>query len=130
MQIWIHLTDLKVRQQAAAICMALRGGPQEVIRQISPVELQFGGNIAGRPLDPVSYIRTVLAMRFAQLDDETRLQAMTELWALDKHPGENINELQTRFQEVRDRAAREGGFQMSTEGSALQIIRALGITSA
>ena len=42
-------------------------------------------------------------MRFAQLDDESRLQAMTELWAFDKHSGENINELLARFQVVREK---------------------------
>ena len=97
------MADLNVRQQAAAICMCLKGTAQEVIRQISPAELQFGGIVGGRQLDPVSYILVVLAMRFAQLDDESRLQAMTELWAFDKHPGENINELLARFQVVRDR---------------------------
>lgn len=68
-------------------------------------------------------------MRFAQFDDESRLQAMTELWAFDKYPGENINELLVRFQVVRDRAAREGNFQMTSGGSALQIIKAAGISS-
>ena len=97
MQIWVHLTDLNVRQQAAAICMALRGTAQEMIRQISPTELQFGGVVGGRQLDPVSYILVVLALRFAQLDDESRLQAMTELWAFDKHSGENVNELLAAF---------------------------------
>ena len=43
MQIWIHLTDLIARQQAAAICMALGGGAQQMIRQVSPQELQHGG---------------------------------------------------------------------------------------
>ena len=91
MQIWVHLTDLNVRQQAAAICMALRGTAQEMIRQISPAELQFGGIVGNRPLDPVSYILVVLAIRFAQLDDESRLQAMTELWAFDRMPGEDVS---------------------------------------
>ena len=100
MQIWIHLTDLNVRQQAAAICMALRGGAQQMIRQISPQELQHGGIIGGVQLDPVSYILTVLAIRFAQLDDKSRLQSMTELWAFDKHPGEDINSLLARYDVV------------------------------
>ena len=78
-----------------------------MIRQISPQELQHGGIIGGIPLDPVSYILTVLAIRFAQLDDESRLQAMTELWAFDEHSGENINELLARFQVVREREQRE-----------------------
>ena len=28
MQIWVHMTDLNVRQQAAAICMCLKGTAQ------------------------------------------------------------------------------------------------------
>ena len=127
MQIWIHLTDLNVRQQAAAICMALRGGAQQMIRQISPQELQHGGRIGGVPLDPVSYILTVLAIRFAQLDDESRLQSMTELWAFDKQPGEDINSLLARYDVVRERAYREGNFALTWEGASLQLIRACGI---
>lgn len=55
MQLWVHLTDLIVQQHAAAICRELGGGAQEMIRQISPVERQLGGIIAGRRLDPVSH---------------------------------------------------------------------------
>ena len=65
-------------------------------------------------------------MRFAQLDDESRLQAMTKLSACDKYPGENISELFARFNVERGRAAREGGFQVTSEGSALQLIKAVG----
>ena len=113
---WVHLTDLNVRQQAAAICMALRGGAQQIIRQISPQDLQHGGIIGGVQLGPASYILTVLAIRFAQLDDESRLQAMTELWAFDKLPGEDINTFLAEYDVMRERASRAGSVRQGGHG--------------
>ena len=91
MQIWTHLTDLNTQQQAAAICMALKGRAQRLIRQLSPQEIQHGGTIDGVQLDPVSYIFTVLAIQFTPLDDKSKVQTMAQLWTLDKLPGEDIS---------------------------------------
>eukprot|EP00969_Alexandrium_andersonii_P056582 2494995-Alexandrium_andersonii.AAC.1 len=59
--------------------------------QISVQELTNGGTIGGVPLDPMSYIVAGLQLRFAQLDDETRLVAATRLRAVARHQHESIN---------------------------------------
>eukprot|EP00969_Alexandrium_andersonii_P016071 703352-Alexandrium_andersonii.AAC.1 len=61
-------------------------------------------------LDPVSYIVAGLQSRFAQLDDETRLAAATQLQAFARHQHESINATLARFDLVRNRAATEGNY--------------------
>ena len=68
MQAWIHMTDLNEQQQAASICMCLKGTAQETVRQINPTEAQFDNIVKGERSNPVSYILTVLATRFATLE--------------------------------------------------------------
>ena len=94
---------------------------------ISPQEIMTGGWRDGRLLDPVTYLLGALQLRFANLEEETRLQSMTEMLAFSRRPGENINALLARYEVVRQRAANEGHFVMSIEGCALQILRAVGI---
>ena len=74
--------------------------------------------------DPVTYLLGALQLRFANLEEETRLQSMTEMLAFARRQGEDINALLTRYEVVRQRAANEGRFVMSVERSALQILRA------
>ena len=62
--------------------------------------------------------------RFGQLDEETRLAAMTEMLAFTRHPNESINMVLSRYDLVRGRARDEGNFVMSVEGAALQLLRA------
>ena len=120
------LTDLAPHQQAAAIIMRLGGQAREFARCMSPQEIIAGGWRGGVLYDPVTYLLGALQLRFANLEEETRLQSMTEMLAFARRQGEVINALLTRYEVVRQRAANEGRFVMSVEGSALQILRAVG----
>jgi hypothetical protein len=71
-----------------------------------------------------------LQLRFANLEEESRLQSMTEMLAFARKPGENVNALLARYEVVRQRAANEGRFVMSIEGCALQLLRATGVQPA
>jgi len=112
LMLWIMLTDLSPPQQASAIILQLEGTAREVARTIQPNEILFGGVINGQQLDPVSYVITGLYGRFGQLEEETRIAAMTEMLAFAKRSGENINAVLTRYELVRNRAATEGNFTM------------------
>ena len=125
--LWVMLTDLAPHQQCSAIIMRLGGPAREFARMISPQEIMTGGIRNGRLLDPVSYLLGALQLRFSNLEEETRLQSMTEMLAFTRKPGENINALLARYEVVRQRAANEGHFVMSIEGCALQILRAVGV---
>ena len=114
--IWIMLTDLQPHQQCAAIIMWLGGAAREVSRMITPQAMINGGVRNGVQLDPVTYLLGALQVRFAALEEESRLTSMTEFLAFGRKPGESINALLARYETVRQRAAIEGQFVMSVEG--------------
>ena len=89
---------------------------------ITPQEIVAGGWRNGQLLDPVTYLLGALQLRFASLEEETRLQSMTEMLAFSRRSGESINSMLARYEVVRQRAANEGHFVMSIEGCALQIL--------
>ena len=120
---WVMLTDLLPHQQAAAILMRLTGAARELTRTMTGDEILNGAMYEGGWHDPVGYILAGLRARFGQLDEETRLAAMTEMLAFIRHPNENINQLLDRFQLVRQRAEVEGNYVESVEGCALTLLR-------
>ena len=73
--LWVMLTDLAPHQQCAAIIMRLGGQARELARMISPQEIVTGGRRDGRLLDPATYLLGALQLRFASLEEETRLQS-------------------------------------------------------
>ena len=109
--------------------MRLGGAARELVRSITPDEILNGGFVNGVQVDPITYIVAGLQQRFAMLDDEHRLVAMTQLLAFSRRQGESINGTLARYEVVRQRAAREGHFVMSWEGCALQILRACNVSS-
>ena len=122
--LWIMLTDLQPHQQCAAIIMRLGGSAREMAIMITPQEMMQGGILNGVAVDAVTYLLGSLHARFSALEEESRLTAMTEMLAFARRHGEGINELLARYDVVRQRAALEGQFVMSTEGCALQLLRA------
>ena len=129
LMLWSMLTDLAPHQQVAAIILRLEGAARELARTLTPQEITQGGMINGIMVDPVSYIVYGLHARFAQLGEESRLVAMTEMLSFSRGPRESINEVLTRYEIVRQRARLEGQFVMSTEGCALQLLRACGVNT-
>ena len=128
LQLWLMLTDLQPAQQVVAIVMRLGGSARELVRSITPDEIMNGGVVNGIPVDPVTYVVHGLQQRFALLDDEHRLAAMTQLLACSRRHGETINGTLARYEIVRQRAAREAHFVMSCEGCALQLLRARNVS--
>eukprot|EP00969_Alexandrium_andersonii_P296091 13086000-Alexandrium_andersonii.AAC.1 len=66
-------------------------------RAITPQALTQGGVPNGVAYDPMSYIVAGLQQRFAQLGDETRLVAVTQLQAFAPHHHESLNATLARF---------------------------------
>ena len=126
-RLWSMITDLKPEAQAAAIILRLSGHARDAARVITADEIERGGIMQGRRMGPVSYILAGLAMRYGQLGDESRLQAITEFQCFSKYPGERIDEFLSRFNVVRIRAEQDGGFQQSIELHALQLMRSMNL---
>ena len=128
--LWVMLTDLQPHQQCAAMISRLGGAAREghlevkavspkpraalvtsaVARMISPQEMIQGGLRDGVQLDPVTNLLAALQDRFAPLDEETRLQSMTEMLAFTRRPNERINEMISRHENTTDWRAMGGGF--------------------
>ena len=101
LQMWMLFTDLQPHQQAAALVLRVGGAAREQLRSLTPQELTNGGVMYGQQLEPVTYIVAGLQARFAQLGDEGRLAAMTQLLAFQRLHGESINAVLTRYDTVR-----------------------------
>ena len=82
--LWVMLTDLRAAQQCSAIILRLGGHARELARMISPQEIMTGGVRNGVLYDPVSYLLGALQLRFAALDEETRLQSMPDVGVRQK----------------------------------------------
>ena len=130
LSLWIMLTDLLPHQQCAAIVMRLGGAAREMARCITPQEMIHGGVRNGQQLDPVTYLIGALHAKFAALEEESRLQCMTEMLAFTRRPNETINAVLARYETVRQRAATEGQFIMSFEGCSLQLLRTCNIQAS
>ena len=85
--------------------MRLRGSARDIGRTITANEIMNGGVINGIADAPLSYITAGLHARFALLDEEARLAAMTEMLAFARRPHERIHSRLSRYEVVRQRAA-------------------------
>ena len=130
LQLWSMMTDLAPYQQVAAVILRLPGAAKDLARTLMPNEILNGGvSPSGVQFDPLSYLVVGLHARFAPPGEETRFQAMTDLLSFGCRDGEGIKQVLTRYEIVRQRARTEGFFVMSTEGCALQLLRACGVSS-
>ena len=96
--------DIEPPRQAAAVLMEPRGSAQEFAREIPPQIILQGGMVGGVMVDPLTYVVTHLAERFAVLGDESRISAMTELMMFQRRQNETIDALLSRLDLVRTRA--------------------------
>ena len=129
LMLWTICTDMEPHQQCAAIISQLGGAARELARNITPQEVYNGGMINGVQLDPVSFLLHGLQMRFAPLDEETRLRATQDLLAFARRPGESIDALISRFELTRARARNEGGGTLGVETASLLLLRACGVNT-
>ena len=115
--LWSLFTTLRPHQQAAAVVHALAGTAREVVRDLGPVELTQGGTVGNPPqhLDPLSYLIHFLTVRFAPLQEETTLRAITDLQQFCRRPGEGTDALISRFQSTVHRARNRGGFEVPVQ---------------
>ena len=125
--LWCITSSLQPEQQCSAIIQRLSGAARELARQMTPAEMMYGGMIDGNPVDPVTLLFHGMQERFAPLQDETRLAALTSFMTFSRRGSERINELLTRFETVQHRAESEANFHMSHEGLAYTLLRIVGV---
>jgi hypothetical protein len=77
----------------------------------------------GQRVDGMTYIMNLLGERYGQLGEESRLRAIKDLMEFDRRPQERIDDLITRFEVTRQRAAEGGNLVMSVEGLTYKLLR-------
>jgi hypothetical protein len=111
-------------QKAALLLSQLRGAAQTLTREI-PIDIILqGADINGRRVDPVTYILTMLAERYAQLGEESRLKAMSEIFEFHRRGHERIDDLLARFSTVQQRAQGQGMVALPYESLSWILLRA------
>ena len=68
-------------------------------------------------------------MRFAPLDEETRLRATQDLLAFTRRQGETFDALISRFELTRARVRNEGGGTLGVETASLLLLRACSLST-
>ena len=116
--------DIEAHRQAAMLLQVLRGGARELTRDLPDNIILQGGMLNGIRVDGVTYIMNLLGERYGQLGEESRLRAIKDLMEFDRKPQERIDDLITRFEVTRQRAAEGGNLVMSVEGLTYKLLRA------
>ncbi|CAE8605145.1 unnamed protein product [Polarella glacialis] len=122
--VWTILTDMDAARKAAAVILQLRGGAEELARGLPPQAIVAGGLINGVQADPMTFLMHSLSERYAQLGEETRLAAITELMTFQRNGHERIDDLITRFDIIRQRANDQGQMALSVQGLTWILLRA------
>ena len=116
--------DIEAHRQAAMLLQVLRGGARELTRDLPDNIILQGGMLNGIRVDGMTYIMNLLGERYGQLGEESRLRAIKDLMEFDRRPQERIDDLITRFEVTRQRAAEGGNLVMSVEGLTYKLLRA------
>ena len=77
----------------------------------------------------MTYLMTILAQSFGELGEETALKATLDLMRFQGRPGENVDAMLARFDEVSARAAEDGQLRMNTPHGAATLLSAAGVTA-
>jgi len=78
----------------------------------------------GIHVDGMTYLLSILSERYADLGEEVRLKAITELMQFTRQGNEAIDVMISRFEILRQRAAVQGAMALNYEALSFLILRA------
>lgn len=116
-RLWSAATDLPEARQGAAAALRLTGAAKLLVREFDPQTLVNGmdvldpaggfdqnGNPAIIHLNGLDVLLRELSNRYAPLEQETQIHAISELFAFKRMQGENTDDLISRYVIVHARA--------------------------
>ena len=124
---WCVRDERDSTRRATAILTVLEGSAYHWAREQHPTTYMQGGLVNGVLVDPTTFVMHNIANKYAQVGEEARMQAMTDLMTFDREHNERIDELIDRFERVVGRANATGQLVMSMQGLVLVILRAVGV---
>ena len=122
---WSILSQLEPARKAAAIVMRLQGSAREFANALPPNTIIHGGIVNGVQVEPTSFLMHALAERYAALGEEASLDAMSAMMNFDSQPGERVDELLIRFDNVRQMAIEYGQLNLNIQGITWILLKAL-----
>ena len=130
-EFWASGTDLGYQQIATQVASRLGGIAREMAREIDINVLRDGclhdfqdGN-GPRQVSGLEYLLEGLKSRFAPLGDETSMRALSNFMKFKREPGENIDQVLTRFDTLKFRAERNGQLTMGITSISYTLLMAL-----
>ena len=125
LSIWCSCTELPPERRGGAVVMRLGGVARIMARQIPTEVLQNGYPQQG--ISGVAVIVRLLAGKYAPLEEETQMRAISDFLGFRRMPGEAVHSLLARWELLRFRAEGEGGFALNPSGCAWMLLNATGI---
>ncbi|CAJ1416652.1 unnamed protein product [Effrenium voratum] len=88
--LWSSATEIDPRRQGPVAALQVQGSAKELVREITPQQLQDGDvdQLTGQHLTGLMLLVTVLARRYAPLDAENSTKAISEFLGFRRMPGE------------------------------------------
>jgi len=130
---WQAATDIDITKQGPSLVLRLTGGARELMREINPdliingeTRYDAAGNITDN-IAGVNYILQVLQARFAPLEQEIQLCAISDLFTFTRSAGENTDDLLTRYDIIRSRAENLGQARFPIVARAWILLNAMKI---
>ena len=115
--LWNLASDMDEPRKGPALALRLTGGAKMIIRELDPNILVNGQMIVedGQQvrLTGVQALLRILRRRYAPLDQEAQLHAVSEFFSFSRQPHEDTDQVVARFEVVCYRARDVGGAQMN-----------------
>ena len=125
--VWSTFADVEPARKCAAVILQLRGGAAEFVQDLPVQATMYRGMVNGVQIDSMTYLMRALGERYAQLGEEVRLEAITELLSFERRRDERMDDLLTRFDSARQRANDQGQLAVSIHGISWLLLRAVGV---
>eukprot|EP00971_Amphidinium_carterae_P055415 1092308-Amphidinium_carterae.4 len=129
-RLWAATTDLRADQQGPAVALRLQGFAKILSREIPTQLLIHGDTIGGTKDTGLDLLIKGLEQRFKPLSVETGAKAIAAYFTFRKMSSENIDQAVARWQLIRQKAADQGGLQLSPSGHAWLLLQSRQIPAA
>ena len=115
---WMAATDIDPHRQGPSLALRLTGQAKELVREIDPHMLVQGRDVVDDQgqmahIDGVTELMRQLRRRFAPLDQEAQLYALSMFFSFHRQHHEDTDMVVSRFEIVRHRAMQIGGLGLN-----------------
>ena len=130
LRLWTAATDIDPIRWGPMIAMRLGGAARDMVREMDPGNLAGGRIIpdgqGGQVAQPgYEYLIELLTRRFAPLEQEVQLEAISELFHWRRTGNDTYDECITRFEIMVFRTQMQGGIQLAPPIKSWMLLNAL-----